>query len=373
MISSQTPQEGFTVTKLGLVLNLLFLGFLAIGAPAFSMPFHKELKAVPLVQDGPFWVSAWQEVEIPAGLESLQFLVMGSADFPVQITDLIGPDGTSSLHSGSPMNAYSDPVLRNVVSPERSEGLIAGFGTLIYPNNPALPSPAPGLWRFRSLTRRGPPARVQVDFLILGKALSQNQKRQKLSLTLWIAKDSAWGKNSSVVKTMLSQTQENFSRAGIELHVRAQNFLQETFTPPLHPPQEIAALAREKNDSSSLNVYLLPEMEFQSQALNGLACLGGPVDVPGQPCFVALFAKENLNQLPAVDKAKVLTHEIGHYLGLFHTRDEGYPRIGTVYDAMDDTAEEITGANVMDPGLFHRRVDFSKEQIQIMQLSPALH
>lgn len=352
-----------------------FLFAISGGSAAYAQIFRAEVLDVPLERQAAYWVSEWRTVELPAGLASFQIIVQGSADSLVQVTDLIAPDGTRFVRSttgdSDVLNAWSEPVLTNVISPERSEGVMNGTGSLIVPNSPSLPALQAGTWRFRSHSRREP-ARKSVSFSFIGK-LKTEAPRKTIPLHVWVAPGSYWTADDHRVEKLIEQARKVYARYDLHLELKAIDLLDHAIANPLHLPDDVTAIAMVKNDLQAINAYLLPKMEFQTKPINGLACLGGPVGFARpHACFVSMYAAEKADEVTLEQQGKILVHEIGHYLGLFHTQDQGYYHLGTIYDPLDDTPEEITGANLMDPGIHNADPVFSPKQVEMIRLSPAL-
>ena len=324
-----------------------------------------------VVKEGNSWVSEWIEIEIPKGLSSFQILAVGSPEALLQITDLIDPTGfryVSSAAGGSTtLSAYSLPILQNVVSPNRSEGVSLGTATLNVPNSLKVPTPRPGKWRLRTHSHMEP-INKSVDFYVF---FSNGEKRE-LRANVWISPDSYWAKWSQIDE-MLTGAVKIYSDIGINLVFEKTENLPVGYDHLLVLPEEASALAWQQNDPTVVNVYLMPEMEHQNKPVNGLACIGGPSNVHVRhSCFVSMFASSKADTVSTEEKSRILAHEFGHYLGLFHTRDEGYFKIGTMSDPLDDTPPKVTGQNMMDPGVHDKNPKFSAQQIQMINLSPAL-
>ncbi len=329
---------------------------------------------ISVVLQNNFWLSEWTEFEVPEGLASFQILSSGSNETLIQVTDLIDPNGQVYVQSGSSptLNAYSQPVLRNVLSSNRSEAVVHGMGTLIVPNNPKLPSPTAGKWRMRILNQTEP-LKKKNSFVIVQKT-NADLAKNKLAVRVWISPETYWSADTNRIDKLLAETKNKFFKAGIQLEVLSINLLPKRITKDLKLPQDMETIALQNNSPDSINIYLMPQMEYQNKPINGLACIGGPGAraAPPHPCFVSMYASTDAPTVDLSSQAKILTHELGHYLGLFHTVDNDYPMIGKVFDFLDDTPEEVTGQNIMDPGIHNSSPSFSNQQKAILRLSPAL-
>lgn len=346
----------------------LFLLLLLL--PLSSQAFYWEKKSVPVENEGSNWVSEWVEVEIPEGLVSFQVVVLGDRGTLLQVTDLIDPKGERYTQSGTgKLNPYSLPTIRNAASPNRSEGVALGTGTLIVPNNPKLAPITPGKWKLRTLSHHKPKIQV-VDILVIGK---KEAKPGRLDLRVWVAPESYWAKKKGRVEGVLAAAGNFLKEAGIELNVAGVEAIKLELPNKISPPEHTSAIAYELNAPEAVNAYLLGEFEYQSKAVNGHACLGGPVGL-SQPhgCYVSLFSSDRAGEYSRKQQGLVLAHEILHYLGLFHTKTEGYEKIDVIYDSLDDTHEEPDGSNLMDPGIPHGTPVLSPLQKQMILLSPVV-
>lgn len=333
----------------------------------------QQIYDVPVVAEGGRWVSRWVHVNIPPGLASFQIVILGSDNSLVQITDLVDPEGQKYVQSGSStiLGPYSQPILSNVVSPNRSEGVVPGTGTLIVPNNPQLGSPRPGRWSFRSLSRKKPKSKY-VSFWLVGKFLD-TADAGRIQIRVWVAPESYWSKSRVHLKKVLNKSKEYLKEAKLDLEVLSIETLPMKPAEPMKLPEDMAEIAKTMNDPDVINVYLMPEMEFQNKPINGLACIGGPAGIPlRHGCFVSMYATASADEISLQSQSKILVHELGHYLGLFHTKDAGYVVINNIFDRLSDTEEEITGKNMMDPGIHNHAPKFSPLQIKMLHLSPAL-
>jgi hypothetical protein len=352
---------------------MLRLFALILFFPLSAQAFTWEKNDVPVKSEAGHWVSEWVEVEIPKGLVSFQVVAFGSPEARVQVTDLIDPEGEAYVTSGSSPLAKSDlPMLHNVKSPERSEGVVQGAGTLIYPNNPELPPPHAGKWRLRTLSLNGvkEPVEKTVDILVVGK---DKVEKGSLPVHVWVSPGSYWAKKDGHLQGVLTAAGEMLATAGLELKVVAVDLLPEGPKKPMKVPEEMAVIARKTNDAEAVNLYFMPSMEYQSKPVNGLACLGGPIGLSRpHSCFASVYAAKGADQYSLDQQGKVVAHELCHYLGLFHTKDTGYMFIGDVFDALEDTHTDVDGSNLMDPGIPNQRPGLSPLQKKMLLFSPAI-
>lgn len=334
----------------------------------------QEIQDVAVIQEGPYWVSEWTEFQIPTQAASFQINAFGSPETFLQVTDLIAPDGTvyTESNAGKKLTAYSQPVLKNVISLQRTLAVIKGMSSTLVPNNPQLGTPPAGTWKFRTLSHYQPLSK-RVSFEIITKSKTELAKN-KVDLRIWISPDSYWTKNPGQVEQVFQAAKASLAEADLELRALSLELLPNKTKEPMDLPTDMVSIAAVQNKSDAINVYMMPSMEYQNKPVNGLACIGGPVKLKTKhPCFVSMYADGRGDEISLQNQGKILAHEIGHYLGLFHTKDDGYYGIGTVYDRLEDTAEEVTGSNMMDPGIHNETPHFSFQQKAMLRLSPALH
>jgi hypothetical protein len=349
--------------KLTLLLGLLL--------PLTSSAFYWEKKGVAISNQGSNWVSDWVEFEIPAGLVGFQIVVLSDRSTTVQVTDLIDPKGEYFTKSSTgALSPYSLPHIRNAASPNRSEGVANGTGTLIVPNNPKLAPITAGKWRMRTYSLHKPES-AKVDVLVIGK---KEAKPGTVDMKVWVAPGSYWAKKEGQVDKVLAAAKEFLEGVGVDLNVTGVEAIGIELPKGISPPDDTSAIAYKLNEADVVNAYLLGELDIQNKPVNGHACLGGPVGLPyAHGCYVSMFSSDEADQYSAKQQGLVLAHEILHYLGLFHTKTEGYDKIKVVYDSLDDTHEEPDGTNLMDPGIPNAYPSLSPLQKKMILLSPAVH
>lgn len=350
----------------------MFTHFLALALllPLSASAFSWEKKGVPISNQGSNWVSDWVEFEIPAGLVGFQIVVLGDRSTTVQVTDLIDPKGEYFTKSSTgTLSPYSLPHLRNAASANRSEGVANGTGTLIVPNNPKLAPITAGKWRMRTYSLHKP-EKMEVDILVVGK---KEAKPGTVAMKVWVAPGSYWAKKEGRVDAVLAAAKEFLATAEIDLSVTEMEAIEVELPKGISPPDDTSAIAYKLNDPGVVNAYLLGELKYHNKPVNGHACLGGPIGLPyAHGCYVSIFASDEADQYSVKQQGLVLAHEILHYLGLFHTKTEGYDKIKVVYDSLDDTHEEPDGTNLMDPGIPNGYPSLSPLQKKMILLSPAV-
>lgn len=333
-----------------------------------------EISGIEVGKEGPYWVSAWTEFSLPENTASFQINAFGSPETFLQVTDLIDPKGRiyTQSDSGKTLSAYSQPILRNVLSPQRTLAVIKGMSSTLVPNNPRWGSPAAGVWKFRTLSHYQPLAKkIHVEIVI--KTQEELQKN-KLKIAIWYAPTGYWSRHPEQIPQIFEAARASLEEAGLALEKVAVASLKESIMEPMVLPTDMVAVAGIYNRADVLNVYLMPSMQYQNKPVNGLACIGGPINLKNKhACFVSMYADDRADLISIASKGKILAHEIGHYLGLFHTRDDGYHGIRHVYDSLEDTSEQVLGTNMMDPGIHDETPHFSWEQKKMVRLSPILN
>jgi hypothetical protein len=318
------------------------------------------------------WISEWMEVEIPEGVQSLHFSAKGSDNSLLQISDVIDAEEfvwtSSGVAFGKKLSIYNQPILSNALSLNRAEAVVPGYGGLLLPNQLQQVKIPSGVWKVRAYFHKEPKEKT----VKLSVQISAEKKtKASANVRVWVSQDSYWAKNKDRLQRILEGTKQVYAELGLNLFIDEPLYVDAPLKSPMDVPQDMLAIAPKLNDPEKLNLYFLSEMEHQSKPVNGLACIGGPLSqVEMHPCFAAVFAGKDAGSITLDQQMKIVIHELGHYFGLHHTQDTGYHGIKVVYDSFEDTPNEITGENLMDPGIHKAKPSFSPDQKKVLLMHP---
>lgn len=325
-------------------------------------------------------LSEWHSIFVPENTRSFLMELHGVGNTTYQITDLIAPDGTYFVRSHlrenpfqTPLTGREHPYMHNMRSLNRSLSVIDNYSALLVPNfytEDALPT---GQWRYRVFAmKHTPDDKVQLKMIFT----STKRDQRVLRLRVLIEANSFWDLNPQYLQETLTEAERVYNRHNISFEIQT-----EKFTPLQLPHGEAPAAITQviqdldlKNSSQDGTILflMLSRMTTSNKPINGLACLAGLYSKSG--CFTSMFADALLAPtVTSVQAGKIFAHELGHYLGLFHTQDQDYPIIGDIFDPLEDTSTEILGTNIMDPGIHNEHPEFSPQQIHVLKLHPALH
>lgn len=319
------------------------------------------------------WISEWGEISLPEGVSAFQIFAKGSTNSPIQISDLIDPRGevwvASGPAPGKALTIYHQPILSGALSLNRSEAVVPGFASLLVPNQLQRTSISKGKWRFRVYSHKEPEEKSAKVFWIW----KMNRAPGVVGVQVWVSQHSIWKDRLPELRKIFANVKKTYLEVGIDLEFSEPLLVEMPEKVPMSVPEDMGTLAMALNRVGKLNLYFLPEMEYQSKPMNGLACIGGPIVIPEQhPCFAAVFAGERIKEISFHQRAKIVAHELGHYFGLHHTQDSGYHGLKVVHDSFDDTPTEVTGNNLMDPGIHKASPVLSPQQKEVLLFHPGI-
>jgi hypothetical protein len=215
---------------------------------------------------------------------------------------------------------------------------------------------------------------------VAAQPIEEVPEQAALDLRFHIAKSSILSGDEARQKALLAALGEELASAGVTprlLEARELDVPPEDIHFQAGEHASLAALkaASPGRDEATLDIYfggclLLDNPLFGPPgAVNGFTPSipggAGPADgvfLPGLDCFAKAAGPDDV---PVRAQARVLAHEIGHYLGLYHTVEAD-----GLADQLDDTGPE----NIMNPnpGLASS-VGFSPSQGRAMRMHPSVH
>ena len=177
-----------------------------------------------------------------------------------------------------------------------------------------------------------------------------------------------------VFQASLDSLRELYATAGIELgtltytDIPSEFRVIESVVVPKSDLQEMFALSRDQ-PRAALNVFIVEEL------LTGIGnfgvLLGVSGGIPGPPMAATLRSGVAIatKRSPEVQTAmfKVLGHEMGHHLGLFHTSEQDLGFGPAIHDPIGDTAEDDASFLMFNTG---EGTTISVTQAEVMRANP---
>lgn len=351
--------------------KFLFLLFIVFSSVTSAV----EDISTPLKKFNSHGISPWITFEIKEDLSAFLLEVFGGTSTKYQVTDLIGPNGKVYVYSGAnahfQFHGYEQPILHNESSANRSLSVINKYGALLVPNFYSTELLPKGEWKVRLFSFQFD----QDDVVKLRVVPSKAHKKERMVyIHMGIEKGSYWDQKESFVKEMIASAKNSYAEHNIEL-----SFTINYFENPLEVfdgSEDIVSIIKQKKlkkilsgPKPSVKFLLLGKMKDQNKPINGISCLPGLYTA--SDCFAAMFADAaEAYAVTASQAGKILAHELGHHLGLFHTQDVYSMFINTIFDPFTDTPQEVTGMNMMDPGIHNGIPTFSEQQIHTLRKHP---
>lgn len=323
-------------------------------------------------------LSPWLRFSVPAGARSLAVTAVAPG---VGLAVGQWQDGAGALQVvpswlGGPLAPWlcvAGCVQRQAARPsQQSAWVVAAKGQ-------ELPA---GLWQIRSysfdLAKENPisaQAKVRVD-AVFGADPAQGALRVNLCLTGALGITAALAKDHPRIQQAVAQLQGIYAAAGIEVQVAladvvAPNLLVEHDA----ADDELAALfATGAKLPLGINVFLIEQL-YRTQPTGTQPIAGLAGGIPGPPLQMgtpSAGVAVSLALGPGEDDrlGTVIAHELGHFLGLYHTVEAAAAGAEPLNDQLADTDGDAKWLMHWSPG--QGSAALSPEQMRILRASPWL-
>ncbi len=301
--------------------------------------------------------------------ETKSFLVQGTQEQgaggqqKLFISELIAPNGRRLIQSdfrlasqiGLPAN-----LLTEVSSPIRSTAA-SPYQIAVIIDQENAEGPIEGFWSVRFASSS--------TFLPVRLKVTESIQRKSKPLKFHIFFDSNRSRLShSEVLNLTKSVSDFYKRYQLNISFEVQNLRL--------PPKDDMDSQTWLNTSSGLpqqprSIFLFDSKTIEdstaySNCLPGFESEGGISRCPITASFIYSFASSRKKY------SKILAHEIGHYLGLFHPCDDlGFSK---VCDSLQDTTDQPSSLNLMNTGSeTDAHYNLSEEQVQKIKGNPLLY
>lgn len=305
------------------------------------------------------------EITVPEGSHGMHVTILGAPTFYYLVAYLEGPDGV--VISDSPpgvelteeekANLYGQWLGAN----RAGVGVVPGFGSALVPNNPSV-ALTPGTWKLQVMgvgATIADPAVGTVDVRVAIKGSDAPPTKGTLNVSLHFGggcglTSTTW--HGTVIEDVIQVAKNFLTTANIDLVIQEVDDV--TAAPAydvLSPDSGLGELFATSSHPRGIDVFVVA---ISSTGIAGMSAgIPGPALTPGSyGGGVVLGCRPTLT---------TLGHELGHYLGLYHTVELD----GSARDQLDDTKDAGIG-NAMKPDGGNAAGKFSAQQAWVLHRNP---
>lgn len=307
-----------------------------------SSPPPRELTLEATIDDA--GLSEDLAFRIPEHTRSVTIVAEGAPDALFALGAFALGDGVDlvQLPSGSPGVAMQDSYVDEQIGHmpgQLYQSIRLGTFTHVYPYKPGQVVVA-GEGRLRIASDRPGPITVRI-------VMAEDNVASVLPLNVYLVSDTL---ADPITDPFREELQQIFARAGITIRINAVERLTATpfsritdFNEPQESPTSQSAMVPSlvaDRDSNGLDVFLVERLP------SGVAGLS--LGTPGPPIRGSYYFGVLIRgDYPAYELARVMAHEVSHFLALQHVQNRGVS--GAVYpDPLDDTTPGAD--NLMEDG-----------------------
>jgi len=269
----------------------------------------------------------------------------------------------------SKVEREKEPAVGQMLSPNRSlPGIFHGTGTLLFPNSDNL-KVSMGDWKFRIRAFGKPAGEPEItNVTIVVKELGDGEVAYAVLPIYTHFKISGGfspeGKNTTEV---LASASEVFKALGIRFKVQKSDNFEEDISANYFPEK----FFRKEKESDGIHIY------FGDQQLPNSIC-GISANLPGMtlmnsPVRTGVYLTSKVPDHSNQDIGHILSHEIGHQLGLFHVSERYFVNETVLKDNISDTHKGNEDRfNVMYPDTLMPEPHFTAGQAIVLLKNPLL-
>jgi hypothetical protein len=298
-------------------------------------------------------------VDVRSGLASLTFLVYGHEGGTVILQRALDPDGAAVINDVPPADLDDNHLRFARAFPAQVYSINRVFGSplsgaFVVPNTPAIAAKN-GTWRFvvgqhTVDLAANIPSRTALDRPVRVVVLASAKKSAG---TIDLNVHRATAVDDAFLDDTLNVVRTTYAAASIEIgEVRVRDVSDEFSVIRLLDDQCIGGdldrlLAESAGNAPGINLFVIERFSclLNGQIEIGQSIGGSSAGLPGPPfvngsthagvAIATAFANGDAQKLGVVT-----AHELGHFLGLYHTRESTFGNGDAIYDEIEDTPDD---------------------------------